>query len=144
MTDDLAKKFGPTNRLAKELGTTKTVLDSDINDMGWTWEFLVASMDHPSIKPVLDSLRAICRSYLRGRDVRCGNLQGFERNRTTLAVLSCYIIIHICEGGKILYEALHEAGVDSLENFSDRLKVMRRGTIWQQVDEILHQGGESV
>jgi len=111
------KWFG---NLTQELGVKPKILEGDIRDMTWVWEEAVTYIPRPSVLAVFYTLRAITRSYLRGRALRMGNWQGWEKHSFTETMLMLCLIGYVTSEEGAVFDALREAGLGSMESFLER------------------------
>ena len=106
--------------LTKELGVKPQILESDIKDMAWVWDEAVSEIHQPSARVVFYTLRAMTRSYLRGRGLRMGNWQGWEKHSFTETMLMMCLVGYVTGEEGTVFEALRQAGLSSVESFLDR------------------------
>jgi hypothetical protein len=97
------------------LGVKSRIIEADIKDLAWVWEETLSQARFADPRLAFYVLRALSRSYLRGRDLRMGNHQGLRRHEVTEAKLMRILVGYAA--GEIIFGCLHEVGVISLQSF---------------------------
>lgn len=105
-----------------EMKLRKNVVRADIRELTYLWER--TTPDNSSIKPgiIFLNLMALTRAYMRGRNCRMGNLQGYERYSFLDTYLILLVIEDAIERGWFWYPYLHRAGFTSMENILSMIK----------------------
>ena len=101
--------------LSTMLGVKSRIIEADIKDLAWVWEETLSQARFADPRLAFYVLRALSRSYLRGRDLRMGNHQGLRRHEVTEAKLMRILVGYAA--GEIIFGCLHEVGVISLQSF---------------------------
>ncbi len=123
--------------LSATLRVKDRIVRADVKDLAWLWEETLSEAKFADPRLAFYMLRAIARSYLRGRNLRMGNYQGFLRHQWTEAVLTTVLVKYVADD--TVFDCLHQAGVTSVLSFASAL-----GSYFDIVDEanrILQQGG---
>ena len=95
---------------SRDLGIKSRVVEADIRDLAWNWELVVGRAKVTSPEGIHEILISLAKAYLRGRERRMGNWQGYLRHRYTMTALFLLIVQYVVEE-PITFEALHKAGV---------------------------------
>ena len=123
--------------LSTMLGVINRIVEADIKELAWLWEETLRQAKFADPRLAFYVLRALSRSYLRGRNLRMGNSHGFLRHQWTEAVLTTVLVKYVADD--TVFDCLHQAGVTSVLSFASAL-----GSYFDIVDEanrILQQGG---
>ncbi len=123
--------------LSTTLGVKSRIVRADIKDLARSWEEPLKDAKFADPRLAFYVLKAVSRSYLRGRNLRMGNSQGLQRHQSKEAMLMRILVRYVA--GESVFDCLHEIGVTSAESFASAL-----GSYFDIADEanrILQKGG---
>ena len=123
--------------LSATLGVKSRIVKADIKDMAWLWEETLSEAKFADPRLAFYVLRAVSRSYLRGRNLRMGNSQGFNRHQWTEAGLMTILVKYVADDDA--FDCLHQAGVTSVKEFTSVLNSYF--DILDEANRILQEGG---
>jgi hypothetical protein len=118
-------------------GVKSRIVEADIKDLAWVWEETLSQARFADPRLAFYVLRAISRSYLRGRDLRMGNHQGLWRHQWTEAGLMTILVKYVADDN--VFDCLHQAGVTSVKAFTSALNTYF--DILDEANRILQEGG---
>ena len=122
--------------LSTKLGMKNRIIEADIKDLAWLWEESIRDVKSANPQLAFSVLRAISRSYLRGRNIRMGNYKGLWRHQRTETELMTILVRYASE--RAVFECLHKARVTSVKSFASVLK--SNFDILDEADRILQEG----
>ena len=125
--------------LCTMLGLKRRVVEADVKDLAWLWQRIISEAKFADPYLSFHALRAVARSYLRGRNLRMGNHQGLERHRWVDTILMTVLVQYVI--GNSSFDCLHRAGVSSVQEFTTALN--NHFEIIDEADCILKAKGES-
>jgi len=105
--------------LSAMLDLKSRIIEADIKDLAWLWEETLSEAKFADPRLAFHVLRAVSRSYLRGRNLRMGNFQGLNRHQWTKATLMIVLVRYVSD--KEVFDCLHQAGVTSIKSFTSVL-----------------------
>jgi len=123
--------------LSATLGVKSRIVEADIKDMAWLWEETLKEAKFADPRLAFHVLRAVSRSYLRGRNLRMGNFQGLNRHQWTEAALIIVLVRYVSDDE--VFDCLHQAGVTSVKSFTSALNSYF--DILDEANRILQEGG---
>jgi len=123
--------------LSTMLGVKSRIIEADIKDLAWVWEETLSQAKFADPKLAFYVLRAVSRSYLRGRDLRMGNHQGLWRHQWKEAALMTVLVQYVSDDD--VFDCLHQAGVISIKSFTSALNSYF--DIVDEANRILQEGG---
>jgi len=121
--------------LSAALGIKPQVLEADIKELAWSWDEVVREMGLTNPERLLLVLSYLCRTYLRGRNVRMGNYQGIWRHIDKKAAAIMLTIEHVTSE-QYCFESLHKAGVTSVIRFRDAILGFAEGKDYNVLNEV--------
>ena len=102
--------------LSVTLGMKSRIVKADIKDLARSWEEPLKDAKFADPRLAFYVLKAVARAYLRGRNLRMGNSQGFQRHQSKEAMLMRMLVRYVA--GESVFGCLHERGVTSVESFA--------------------------
>ena len=123
--------------LSAALGVKSPIVEADIKDLAWLWEETLSEAKFADPRLAFYVLRAVSRSYLRGRDLRMGNFQGFNRYQREYAAMMTILVRYVSDDA--VFDCLHQAGVTSVKAFAEVLNSYF--DILDEANRILQEGG---
>ena len=123
--------------LSTTLGVKSRTVEADIKDLAWLWEETLSEAKFADPRLAFYVLRAVSRSYLRGRNLRMGNSQGLQRHQSKESMLMRILVRYVA--GESIFDCLHETGVTSTESFASALNSYF--DIADEANRILQKGG---
>ena len=123
--------------LSTTLGVKSRTVEADIKDLAWLWEETLREAKFADPRLAFYVLRAVSRSYLRGRNLRMGNSHGFLRHQEKEASLMTILVRYVSE--ETVFDCLHKAGVTSIKSFTSVLNSYF--DILDEANRILQEGG---
>ena len=105
--------------LSTALGVKRLIIKADIKDLAWLWEESLKEANFADPRLAFYVLRAVSRSYLRGRNLRMGNFKGLWRHQWTKIELMTVLVRYVSE--ETVFDCLHKAGVTSVKSFTSAL-----------------------
>jgi len=122
--------------LSTTLGVKSRIVEADIKDLAWLWEETLKEANFADPRLAFYVLRAVSRSYLRGRNLRMGNFKGLWRHQWTEAGLMTILVRYVSE--ETVFDCLHKAGVTSVKSFTSALNSYF--DILNEANRILQEG----
>ena len=113
------------------------IMKADIKDLARSWEEPLKDAKFADPRLAFYVLKAVSKSYLRGRNLRMGNSQGLQRHQSKEAMLMRILVRYVA--GEAVFDCLHEIGVTSAESFASALNSYF--DIADEVNRILQKGG---
>ncbi len=101
--------------LSTTLGVKSRIVKADIKDLARSWEEPLKDAKFADPRLAFYVLKAVSRSYLRGRNLRMGNSQGLQRHQSKESMLMRILVRYVA--GEAVFDCLHEIGVTSEESF---------------------------
>ena len=123
--------------LSAALSVKSPIVEADIKDLAWLWEETLSEAKFADPRLAFYVLRAVSRSYLRGRDLRMGNFQGFNRYQREYVAMMTILVRYVSDDA--VFECLHQAGVTSVKAFAEVLNSYF--DILDEANRILQEGG---
>ncbi len=123
--------------LSATLGVKSRIVRADIKDLARSWEEPLKDAKFADPRLAFYVLKAVSRSYLRGRNLRMGNSQGLQRHQSKEAMLMKILVRYVA--GESVFDCLQEIGVTSLESFASALNSYP--DIVDEANRILQDGG---
>jgi len=123
--------------LSTTLGVKNRIVKADIRDLARSWEEPLKDAKFADPRLAFYVLKAVSRSYLRGRNLRMGNSQGLQRHLWKEAMLMRILVRYVAE--ESIFDCLHEIGVTSAESFASALSSYF--DIADEANRILQEGG---
>ena len=123
--------------LSTTLGVKSRIVEADIKDLAWLWEETLSEAKFADPRLAFYVLRAVSRSYLRGRNLKMGNSQGFLRHQWKEAALMTILVRYVSDDE--VFDCLHQAGVTSIKSFASVLNSYF--DIVAEANRILQDGG---
>jgi len=123
--------------LSDALGVKSRIVKADIKDLARSWEEPLKDAKFADPRLAFYVLKAVSRSYLRGRNLRMGNSQGLQRHLWKEAMLMRILVRYVAD--EAIFDCLHEIGVTSLESFASALNSYF--DIVDEANRILQEGG---
>ena len=123
--------------LSTTLGVKNRIVKADIRDLARSWEEPLKDAKFADPRLAFYVLKAVSRSYLRGRNLRMGNSQGLQRHLWKEAMLMRILVRYVAE--ESIFDCLHEIGVTSVESFASALSSYF--DIADEANRILQEGG---
>ncbi len=105
--------------LSSTLGVKSPIVEADIKDLAWLWEKTLSEAKFADPRLAFYVLRAVSRSYLRGRNLRMGNFQGLNRHQLKQVALMTVLVLYVSDDAA--FDCLHQAGVTSVKAFASVL-----------------------
>ena len=122
--------------LSTALGVKSRIINADIKDLAWLWEETLKEANFADPRLAYYVLRAVSRSYLRGRNLRMGNFKGLWRHQWTEAGLMTILVRYVSD--ETAFDCLHKAGVTSVKSFTSALN--SHFDIFNEANRILQEG----
>ena len=122
--------------LSTTLGVKSRIVMADIKDLAWLWEETLKEANFANPRLAFYVLRAVSRSYLRGRNLRMGNFKGLWRHQWTEAGLMTILVRYVSD--ETVFDCLHKAGVTSVKSFTSALNSYF--DILNEANRILQEG----
>ncbi len=123
--------------LSAALGVKSPIVEADIKDLAWLWEETLSEAKFADPRLAFYVLRAVSRSYLRGRNLRMGNSHGLNRHQWKEVALMAVLVLYV--SGDAVFDCLHKAGVTSLKSFANVLNSYF--DVLDEANRILQEGG---
>lgn len=123
--------------LSAALGVKSPIIEADIKDLAWLWEETLSEAKFADPRLAFYVLRAVSRSYLRGRNLRMGNFQGFNRYQCEYVAIMTTLVRYVSDDP--VFDCLHQAGVTSVKAFAAVLNSYF--DILDEANRILQEGG---
>ena len=124
--------------LSATLGVKSRIVRADIKDLARSWEEPLKDAKFADPRLAFYVLKAVSRSYLRGRNLRMGNSQGLQRHRSKESMLMRILVRYVA--GESIFDCLHETGVTSTESFASALNSYF--DIADEANQLLQEGGK--
>ena len=122
--------------LSTALGVKSRIVNADIKDLAWLWEETLKEANFADPRLAFYVLRAVSRSYLRGRNLRMGNFKGLWRHQWTEVGLMTILVRYVSDDE--VFDCLHKAGVTSVKSFTSALNSYF--DILNEANRILQEG----
>ena len=122
--------------LSTALGVKSRIVNADIKDLAWLWEETLKEANFADPRLAFYVLRAVSRSYLRGRNLRMGNFKGLWRHQWTEVGLMTILVRYVSDDE--VFDCLHKAGVTSVKSFTSALNSYF--DIFNEANRILQEG----
>ena len=122
--------------LSTALGVKSRIVNADIKDLAWLWEEALKEANFADPRLAFYVLRAVSRSYLRGRNLRMGNFKGLWRHQWTEVGLMTILVRYVSDDE--VFDCLHKAGVTSVKSFTSALNSYF--DILNEANRILQEG----
>jgi hypothetical protein len=122
--------------LSAALGVKSRIVEADIKYLAWRWEETLGEAKFADPRLAFYVLRAVSRSYLRGRNLRMGNSKGLNRHQWKEAVLMTVLVRYVSDD--VDFDGLHQAGVTSVKAFTSILNSY--ADILDEANRILQEG----
>ena len=104
---------------------------ADITWLAKTWERIVAEIEYPTKRFVIDVGYHIAEVFLRGRGIRLGSYQSFEKNSMLCADLLTQVVRRVVEdeAKEIWFPSLVKIGLGSAEKALEIVAEVGRGRL---------------
>jgi len=122
--------------LSATLGVKSPIVEADIKDLAWLWEETLSEAKLADPRLAFYVLRAVSRSYLRGRNLRMGNFHGLNRHQLKQVALMTVLVLYVSDDAA--FDCLHQAGVTSVKSFTSVLNSYF--DILDEANRILQEG----
>ncbi len=123
--------------LSTTLGVKSRIVRADIKNLARSWEEPLKDAKFADPRLAFYVLKAVSRSYLRGRNVRMGNSQGLQQHQSKESMLMRILVRYVAV--ESIFGCLHEIGVTSTESFASALNSYP--DIVDEANRILQDGG---
>ena len=105
--------------LCTMLNVKSRIAVADMKELAWLWEETLKEANFADPRLAFYVLRAVSRSYLRGRNLRMGNSHGFLRHQWKEAALITILVGYVSDDA--VFNCLHQVGVTSVKSFASVL-----------------------
>ena len=123
--------------LCTMLNAKSRIVEADLKELAWLWEETLKEAKFADPRLAFYVLRALSRSYLRGRNLRMGNSHGFLRHQWKEAALITILVGYVSDDA--VFDCLHQAGVTSIKSFASALSSYF--DVLDEANRILQKGG---
>ena len=123
--------------LCTMLNAKSRIVEADLKELAWLWEETLKEAKFADPRLAFYVLRAVSRSYLRGRNLRMGNSHGFLRHQWKEAALITILVGYVSDDA--VFDCLHQAGVTSIKSFTSALSSYF--DVLNEANRILQEGG---